>query len=394
MDFEYAKYGTAPVFWSPMRDGALVMQELTIDLLAPGAEIFSMDDQDSTPASARVLWSVPPLETGEEVDHYCMRATISAANDVNPHNGIIQSNVAYTVMSGLMRLSRAFNIGNPTDRPLRPILKLATTLPTGWHVRIREDLEAILLPPQTERTVHLDIERPDGSAPDDDTRCTPPFDGEVRGELSGSLRGRVTGTFTGVRGTPAALTGTIALRIKGGGLLTGRFEGRLDCACAELIGRVGGVFQCGTDTRKVCAHLRACLRPYRRVEIEQLDGPRTLGGITLQLQIPMPEQCAWPHAPTGTTFPPSPCHPRKPKEKDACDSEQGPTHTGKVHTLCYDCRGGFEGFVLETCDSTVVCRSCEPGIEKLARRAFEARWRIRVTLQHADGTIRSIAVVQ
>jgi hypothetical protein len=41
-----------------------------------------------------------------------------------------------------------------------------------------------------------------------------------------------------------------------------------------------------------------------------------------------------------------------------------------------------------------VCRSCEPGIEKLARRAFEACWRIRVTLQHAEGTIRSIAVVQ
>jgi hypothetical protein len=89
--------------------------------------------------------------------------------------------------------------------------------------------------------------------------------------------------------------------VKGGGLLTGRFEGRLDCPSATLIGRVSGVFQCGTETRKTCVHLKACLRPYRRVEIEQLDGAQTLGGITLQFQVPMPESCKWPHAPAYTS---------------------------------------------------------------------------------------------
>jgi Zn-dependent metalloprotease len=305
VDFEYAKHGTAPVFWSPMRDAAVVKQQLTMASLAAGSENFSMDDQDTPPLTARVLWSVPPLQDGEEVDHYCIRATISAANDVNPHNATIQSNVAYSVMSGLMRLSHAFNIGNPTNRPLRPVLKLASALPPGWRVRIREDLDAIRLPPQTEQTVHVDVERPDGSSADDDTRCMPPFDGEVRGEVTGLLRGPVTGTFTRVRGTPAALRGTVALRMKGGGLLTGHLEGRLDCPSATLSGRVAGVLQCGDDTRKACVHLTACLRPYRRVEIEQLDGARrTLGGITLQLQIPMPESCKWPHAPTRTAYAP------------------------------------------------------------------------------------------
>jgi Zn-dependent metalloprotease len=302
VDFEYAKHGTAPVFWSPVRDAAVVKQQLTIASLGAGGENFGMDDQDTPPLTARVLWSVPHLQDGEEVDHYCIRATISAPNDVNPHNGTIQSNVAYSVMSGLMRLSHAFNVGNPTERPLRPVLKLASTLPAGWRARIREELDNIVMPPQTEQTVHVDIERPDGSSPDDDTRCTPPFDGEVRGELTGLLRGQVAGTFTRVRGTAAALRGTVALRIKGGGLLTGRFEGRLDCSSATLIGRVAGVFQCGTETRKACVHLKACLRPYRRVEIEQLDGARTLGGITLQFQVPMPESCKWPHAQTGTAY--------------------------------------------------------------------------------------------
>ncbi len=395
VNFEYAKYGTAPVFWSPMRDAAVVAQELTIDSLAPGAENFSMDGQDSPPETARVLWSVPALQDGEEIDHYCIRATMTADNDVNPHNGTIQSNVAYTVFMGLMRVSRAFNLGNPTGRPLRPQLKLTTTLPAGWRVRIREDLGGVLLPPQTERTVHVDVERPAGSSADDDTRCLPPFDGEVRGELCGSLCGPVGGTFTNVRGSAAALTGTIVLRIKGGGLLTGRFDGRLDCSCGELSGRVAGVFQCGVEKRKVCARLRACLRPWRRVEIEQYDGARTLGGVTLQFQIPMPEKCRWPHAPTDTRHRPRPCDERSPKDHEMCgDSEHGPARTGKVVKLCFDCFGDFEGFILDLCGCRVTCRSREPGIEAVATRAFEARWRIRVELDETDRTVRRIAVLQ
>ena len=399
VDFEYAKYGTAPVIWSPMRDAAVVAQQLTIASLAPGAENFTMDDQDSPPETARVLWSVPHLQDGEEVDHYCIRATMTADNDVNPHNGTIQSNIAYTVFMGLMRISRAFNIGNPTGRPLRPQLRLTTTLPVGWRVRIREDLGGILLPPQTERTVHVDIDRPAGSSPDDDTRCLPPFDGEVRGELSGLLSGQVSGTFTNVRGSAASLTGTIALRIKGGGLFTGRFEGRLDCSCGEISGRVVGVFPCGGDTRRVCGQLRACLRPFRRVEIEQYDGERILGGVTLQFQIPMPEKCRWPHAPTDTRHRtrPRPCDECAPKDKDrkTCgDSEDRPTRTGKVQKLCFDCFGDFEGFILDVCSSRLICRSREPGIEAIITRAFEARWRIRVELDEIDGNVLKIAVMQ
>jgi Zn-dependent metalloprotease len=393
--FEYAKYGTAPVEWTPIRDAALVIQQLTIDSLPPGAENFSMDDQDNPPEAARVLWSIPPLQLGEEVDHYCIRATMTADNDVNPHNGVIQSNVAYSTFMGMMRISRAFNIGNPTDRPLRPQLKLTTTLPAGWRARIREDLGALILPPQTERTVHLDVERPADSSPDDDTRCSAPFDGEVRGELGGSLCGQVSGTFTNVRGSAAALTGIIALRMKAGGLLTGRFNGRLDCARGELSGRVVGVFQCGGESRRWCVQLRACLRPFRRVEIEQYDGERTLGGVTLQFQIPMPDACHWPHAPTDTKHRARPCDKPSPKDRETCcGSEDAPASTGKVWKLCFDCFGDFEGFILDLCGSRLTCRSREPGIEALATRAFEARWRIRVELDETNGAVRKIAVLQ
>jgi hypothetical protein len=295
----------------------------------------------------------------------------------------------------MMQISHAFNVGNPTDRPLRPKLELKTTLPAGWRARIREDLGELLMPPKTEHTVHLDIERPPGSSPDDDARCSPPFDGEVRGELSGSLWGPVVGTFTSVRGSAAALTGTMALRPKGGGLLTGRFTGRLDCRCGELSGQVMGVFQCGTETRRLCARLEACLRPFRRVEIRQLEGGRTLGGITLQLQVPMPERCRWPHAPTDTTHRPGLCDHRSPGSRGTCDEdERGRARTGKIRKLCFDCFGDFEGFVLDLCGSELVCHSREPGIEQVATRAFEARWRVRVTVDPRDHAVLSVAVVR
>jgi Zn-dependent metalloprotease len=395
VEFEYAKYGTAPVEWTPLRDAALAIQQLTIDALPAGAENFSMDDQNNPPETARVLWSVPPLQLGDEVDHYCIRATMTSDNDVNPHNGVIQSNVAYSTFMGMMRISRAFHIGNPTDRPLRPQLRLTTTLPAGWRARIREDLTGLILPPQTEHVVHVDVERPAGSSPDDDTRCLAPFEGEVRGDLGGSVCGQVSGTFTRVHGSATALTGTIALRMKGGGLLAGRFDGRLDCACGELSGRVTGLFQCGEETRRTCAGLRACLRPFRRVEIEQYDGERALGGVTLQFQIPMPEKCHWPFAPTDTRYRPRSCDNRSAHDKaTCCGPGDGLASTGKVLKLCFDCFGDFEGFILDLCGSRLTCRSREPGIEAIATRAFEARWRIRVELDEADGAVRKIAVLQ
>ncbi len=395
VNFEYAKHGTAPVSWSPMRDAAVVAQELTIASLPAGADNFSMDDQQSPPETARVLWSVPPLALGEEVNHYCIRATIDANNDVNPHNGTIQSNVAYSTVMGMMATSEAFNIGNPTERPLRPDLRLTTTLPAGWRARIREDLSDAVLAPMTERTVHVDIERPAGSSSEDDTRCSPPFDGEVRGTLCGSLCGPFTGTITNARGSAAALTGTMALLLKGGGLVTGRFEGQLDCECGELSGYVSGVFQCGGETRKLCVRLTACIRPFRRVEIQQMDGARTLGGVTFQFQVPMPEKCRWPHAPTDTGRRPDSCHNAPPKEGDGtCGCEDDTTRTGKVAKLCFDCFGDFEGFILDLCSSKLKCCSREPGIAAIATQAFDARWRIRVELDECDATVRKIAVIR
>ena len=42
---------------------------------------------------------------------------------------------------------------------------------------------------------------------------------------------------------------------------------------------------------------------------------------------------------------------------------------GKVRDLVYDCFGDFEGFVLETCEGRFFYRSCDRGLEEVARRA-------------------------
>lgn len=285
--FEYAKHGTAPVVWSAMQDAEGNIQTLDITSLAAGESNFSMADQNTPPDEARVMWSIPPHAPDEEVDHYCIRASITASNDVNPQNKNVQSNVAYFMMARMKIHSMGFHIGNPKKKPIRAQLRVMHNFPAGWVITVRENVNNILLQPLTEQLVHLDIKRPEGSSVDDDTRCSPPYDGEIKGKVWGCITGPVSGTLTKTSAYGSRIQGQIALKLAGScNLIVGRFKGRLDCEKGKLTGTITSTDSCGCSKKKVCIPFEGSIRPIRRVEIEQFVDNEILGGVSFQLQIP------------------------------------------------------------------------------------------------------------
>lgn len=283
--FEYAKYGTAPVVWTAMEDAEGNVQTLDIPSLAAGESNFSMAEQNTPPDTARVMWSIPPHAPDEEVDHYCIRASITASNDVNPQNKNVQSNVAYFAMVGMKVHSMGFHIGNPKKKPMRARLRLTHNFPEGWVINIRENLDNILLSPMTEQVVHLDVTRPEGTSDDDDTRCSPPYDGEIQGKVWGCISGHVSGTLTQTSALGSHLQGHIAVKVAGScTLIVGRFTGRFNCHKGTLTGTIVGAHSCCDGIKKVCIPFDGTVRPIRRIEIEQFDGNEVLGGVSFQLR--------------------------------------------------------------------------------------------------------------
>ena len=79
-------------------------------------------------------------------------------------------------------------------------------------------------------------------------------------------------------------------------------------------------------------------------------------------------------------------HPHDPETGDGRD-----VATGRISRIVYDCFGGFEGFVLDTCDGSHTFWSCERGIETVALRACELR--LRVSVWHTKGRVARLAIV-
>jgi Zn-dependent metalloprotease len=289
VEFEYAKAGTGVASWQPVRDADGNPQTLTVGTLGPGESNFPDAAQDSPPASARVKWDIPPQGSAEVVDHYCLRATVSASNDVNVHNNEVQSNIQYVPYTPAASLVSAFNVGNPTEAEIPLDLRLDPTLPEGWRVRIPEELEDVVLEPGEERPVELEVEMPEGS----DERLEPPFDGRVRGELFGTLTGAFTGTLTETTWDGDELHGRLGLVVENVGRVAGEFVGELDVETGAFEGRIDGELRsegraaCGRD--RVCTGVRGCLRPLRRIDVGQFVDDEPLGGVTVQVQVPLPE---------------------------------------------------------------------------------------------------------
>jgi Zn-dependent metalloprotease len=293
VDFFYAKAGTGDTGWHPVTDAANTVQRLALADLGAGQLSFDESDQDTPPATACVKWHIPPLVAGETVDHFCLKAVVSSANDVNSYNNEVQSNVSYAVLaaSGVQRFEIPFVIGNP--RKLAIDVDIRITAPAGWSSELAGVPKE--LKPGAEKTVTLLVE-----APEDAGAFAMPLDGEVRGRVTGSVAGRVVGALSDAHIRGGRVTGNVSLDV-GAGVLLGAFDGRLDAERGAVEGRVDGVFRKGSEIRRVAVMLQGGLRPWRRVDIVQTVDGEPLGGITLEFRRPPPEAGDWPADPPVAT---------------------------------------------------------------------------------------------
>jgi hypothetical protein len=284
VSFQYAKIGSASTGWLTMVDKNGVAQTLSMGTLAPGTESFPDSQQNTPPATAMVKWFIPPIPSGETVDHYCIRAVVSATNDVNAHNNDVQSNIAYALFSGLTDLAPfRFMVRNPTRRPLRVDLAVDAKLPKGWRVSTKLLSDRPTLKPNEEAVAELRVTPRGGGLP-----LAPPFDGRVEGLVRGPWSGNVRGHLTGASGSADSLTGRLSGLLEDFGHLTGAFQGSLDRDTGRLRGHWSTMARCGKHGTVFCLFVDAVLHPTRCVDIAQLIDGRPQGGVTFWIQVPLP----------------------------------------------------------------------------------------------------------
>jgi len=300
--FDYAKAGTATWTWQPVLDKNGNPQTFTLASLAAGSLNFADADQNTPPAAAAVKWCIPPLAVGETIHHFCLRATVTADNDVNPYNNDVQSNIMYTAYVPGGAGAVAFIVGNPPqlERRMSLDLRVKTLLPKSWRVDIQGVQQGQSLAPGEMQVAKVTIDLP----PAEDPALQMPLDGDVRGEASGDLSGKFTGTLTDVvlplviiprRGK---LTGQFSGMLADGTTLCGHFEGRISPLNRTISGTVTGPHPIKPG-EVLTTKLQGQLRPWRRVEISQWHGDLLIGGITVQVQV------SWPRGGFSYKLPPT-----------------------------------------------------------------------------------------
>lgn len=296
--FYYAKAGTGITTWLPVTDKNGTVQVLSPGSLSAGQSNFPDSAQNSPPSSAGIKWFIPQLAAGETVDHFCLKAEVTSSNDVNIHNNQVQSNIAYTPYTPL-GFSMAFNVGNPSGENVPLELHVTSSLPKGWKVNIKESIEGLQLKPGEEKTLNLVLDMPAEA----DKQLEPPFEGDIMGEVYGTLCGPFSGFLNNVNIDNQNVEGFISGRIKELGTIIGNFRGHMNPPIAEIDGTVEGTFHCvgKVDTERICIGIKACLRPFRRIDISQVHKGENIGGITIQVQVPIPgKSCEISLPPTNT----------------------------------------------------------------------------------------------
>jgi Zn-dependent metalloprotease len=290
IQFEYTKITAGGATWLPMTDKDGNIQVLNAGNLAAGQMNFADADQDAPPAAAMVKWWIPPLEAGETVDHFCIRARAFSVNDVNVHNNEVQSNIAFTPYVPGSGFRAGFFLTNDRREALPVDLRIAHTLPRGWSVDLLEPVHGTVLKPGESRRVHAVIQMPAANG----TAIEAPFDGRIKGTLSGTHAGSFTGNLSRGRVAGGVFTAHVSALAHDGALVAGNMTGTLDLTTARFTGHVGAV------------QLDGCLRPDRIVNIGQYYKGEALGGLSLQVQVPLPAgSCFAALPPTDTTVKPS-----------------------------------------------------------------------------------------
>ncbi|HEY4699642.1 MAG TPA: M4 family metallopeptidase, partial [Nitrososphaerales archaeon] len=288
IQFFYAKVGTAPSSWLPVTDKNGVTQTLTIATLTAGQSNFPDSSQNSPPASASIKWYIPPLATDETIDHFCLKAVATSTNDINPNNNEVQSNIAYAPTPGAAGFAMRLLVGNPRKETSIPLdLKIISSLPRKWKVNISHAQEKIILKPKEQRPLEIRIIKPTNTT----DILEPPFDGDITGNIYGELSGTITGSLTNAKFDNDKLTGRISGTVMDIGTLEGKFQGKIDTKTAEITGSISARYYCkgSAQPKQYCIHLEGCLRPYRRIDISQWLEGQPLGGVTIQIQTPIPK---------------------------------------------------------------------------------------------------------
>lgn len=296
--FEYAKVGTGSSSWLPMTDKDGNIQSLNLGALAAGASNFTDAQQNSPPAAASVKWWIPPLEPGETVGHFCLRARVFSISDVNSHNSEVQSNVAYTEFAPGAKSQFGFFVGNDTAENLALDLLVEHSLPRDWRVHFLEPTRGLLKPGERRR-LHAVIDTPASAS----TTLTAPFDGRLQGEFDGDVSDRAEGILSSAKVNGGQLRGHVALMGSSGAHLAGRFNGTIDVNSARVDGLIEGSAQLsdGSPSKSVKVHFCGCLRPSRAVNIGQRVNGIPQNGVTLQVQVPMPQGSCFEELPPTDT---------------------------------------------------------------------------------------------
>ena len=299
VNFFYAKVGTGVTGWLPVTDKDGNVQTLNVGTLLAGESTFPDSAQNSPPASSSRKWYIPPLSPGETVHHFCLRAEVTSSDDVNQWNNDVQSNISYVAYTPATGAQLAFFVGNPTKEKIPVELRVVKELPRDWHVFIPEELKDRWLEPGEEKEIELKIQMPSGA----DRHLAPPLDGSITGEAYGEISGPITGVLTETYWNKRILKGRLSAMLVELGKIVGIFHGRLNTITGEIQGRVTGEFYCegGGKREKICIGIKACLRPWRRLNISQIVNNEQIGGITVQVQVPsISETCAEKIPPTDT----------------------------------------------------------------------------------------------
>jgi hypothetical protein len=283
VQFEYAKITTSGVTWFPITDKDGNIQVLNVGNLSAGASNFADSAQNTPPATAMIKWWVPPIEAGETVDHYCIKATLFSITDVNATNNEVQSNVAYVPYVPGEGFRMGFFASNPFREMIPVDIKLNHTLPKGWNVHIIEQTNGLLLKPGESKRAHIIIDMPKKN----DFALEAPFDGQIKGQVNdtGHTTSYTGGLFNGQL-NGSGFKAQLSINTSTGEHFTGRFDGNLDVTT----GKFKGMFKSLDDGKKTTKHtIEGCLRPHRIVNVGQYHKGQAFGGFSMQVQVPLPQ---------------------------------------------------------------------------------------------------------
>ena len=280
VQFEYAKITTSGVTWFPMTDKDGNIQVLNAGNLSAGVSNFPDSGQNTPPSTAMIKWWIPPIESGETVDHYCIKATAFSISDGNPVNNAVQSNIAYIPYTPGSGLRLGFFASNPFRESIPLELKLTDSLPKGWNVRFVEFTRGLVLRPGESKRTHLIIDMP----PKTGNYLEEPYDGMVKGRIIDSPQRAFTGLLFNARLESTGLKGQMSINTETLQHITGIFEGILELATGIFKGKVK-YLENGTGK---FVQVEGCLRPVRVINIAQYHKGEAVGGLSVQVQVPLP----------------------------------------------------------------------------------------------------------